>query len=232
MTIGIGVSAGSAPGSFENSNTVTVSPAASGSTFVVVGYCGVTGTTASNMTDTHGNTYTLPQGNVPTQSTNQYMNVFVCPNAVGGTGTVVTWTAPSGYFLPMQFIEITGANTSPLDQSNHGGQVNAQFTTLNCPSITTTSAKELILGITGTVQTALSTITATSGTLILQTQDTTNFLSVSSSFQVVSSINSYAPTFNSTNASYYGSVTLSFIAPSIAIPSPAIYNRKNVLYFI
>lgn len=210
--IAVGVTSGAAPG-FVNNNTLTVSPAASGSTFVVAAYISGTGNgTGATVTDSKGNTYT-PSIEGPVQTGNAFFWIFTCQNAIGGASMTVEFIPLSGGNLVMQFIEITGATTpTSIDQTSAaGGSPGTAVSTMPSPSVTTTNANELILGIVLTQGSALDTITATTGTLILQTQDTTNFLNIASSFRIVSSTGANAPGFSGTSTAFYGAGTLSFI---------------------
>jgi hypothetical protein len=211
--IAVGVTGQSATGAFQNFSTITVSPATSGSTFVLVGWAGTSAAGAvTDSTGANSGKWAAAASGVPTFATYQFMNVWVCQNCTGASGMVVTWTPASGAYLPTQFVEITGAAATSLDQtSSAGGSPNSQSATFTAPSVTTTHAAELVLGITGAAASASITVSATSGTKILQTQDTTNNLSVTTSDQIVSSTGTYSPTFSSTASVYYGALTLSFI---------------------
>jgi hypothetical protein len=216
MSIAIGVNTGATPG-FANNETLTVSTAASGSTFVVIAYISGSGNgVGATVTDSKGNTYTASIVG-PVQTGNTFFWIFTSQNAVGGSGMTVEFVPLSGGNLVMQFIEITGAATASIDQTSAaGGSPGAAVSTMPAPAVTTTSANELVLGIVVTQGSAADTVTATTGTRIRQDLDSTNFLSIASSFQITSSTGTFTPSFNGSVIAFYGAGTLSFIQASAA----------------
>lgn len=171
--------------------------------------------TFCNVTDSKGNLYTPAILNFPVQPTFQFGYIFTCQNAIGGSGLSVTWAPNQGSNLLIQFIEIIGA-TVPVSIDQISAANNGNSTSMPCPSVTIVQPNELILGIVVTAQGALATITPTSGTLIRQDQDTTNFLSLTSSFRIVTATGTYTPGFTASVSSQFGSGTLSFIQGSSA----------------
>lgn len=175
--------------------------------------------TASNVCDSNGNIYALSIGSIPVQAGNNFGYIYTCQNAVGGASMAVHWRPFNGNNTVMQFIEVTGVAT-PTSIDQISGNTSGTGTTMACPGVTTTQAAELILGICEVHNTSLNTVTATTGTLIRYDNDTTNFIGIASSQQIVAAAGTYTPSFSGTASANWGNGTVSFIQAGGGPPPP------------
>lgn len=191
ISLGVHAAAGGAAG-----NTVTtaaIAPAATGSLFYVCVGTGA-GDAINVPTDSKGNVYTQI-GTTFTTGGPASMARFYKANATGGIGLTVTATSPTGAQVSVWFVEVLGVTT--LDQGGNATIHNATVSPYVSPSVTTTTAAEILLGCGTDDSTGLSDVfTAPSPFTILdQVTNGAALVTGADSYQIVAATSTYHSSF-------------------------------------
>lgn len=214
MAIAIGQHATGENGFSTTVSTTAINTAASGSTFVALGTAD-SAPGASPISDTingaaSGNVWVNKAVNVQFNGAQRWLNAWVCANGNGGTNHVLTLVNSGTGGITAALVELTGAATSSFDQV--ATLASQSGTTLSAPSVTTTSANELVLAVFGRAGNSTLSAPTNSFTLGDQVSDTSNECSMGWSSRVVSATGTYSTAATCSGNADYGSATLSFIA--------------------
>lgn len=200
--------------------------AAAGSSFLVIVAQGNSGT--PTISDTFGNTYTAPTftagaNPVIRSGTGTWLYAYLCSHCTGGSNHEITVTQASGLYI-VEFIEITGAAASPLDQSN--GEFTTTLPTV-CP-VTPTAASELVIGIVW-ISNSGAAITPNGGFTALDAANDSGWGAYASAYLLNPSETAQDPAFTQSEGANPAAITLSFKAATISSPSMLLSNDQPLI---
>lgn len=157
-----------------------------GDTIWAICRVGNTSTQCAPPTDTGGNTFTMI-GSAVTAVGVGTMTAFSAPVTMANASDVITCGFASSPYDACAVTELSGLLTSPLDQGPAGNTCTSSCTTaMASASLTTTAAKEIILGACTTAGLAANTATGGSGYTLLNLTDTAG--TYADEYKIVSTI--------------------------------------------
>lgn len=181
-----------------------------------------------SVTDSVGNTYTKI-GTGSTLVGNSWVTLYYAKNCIGGASVTFTYTATTGHadYPRILVIQIAGADTTaPLDQSGYNSN-GAAGTTITSPSLTTTSASQILIAVGGdSGSTGTEAWTdggaATGGWTLAQSQTATGAgMSASLAYAIVSATGAFAATMTTSASQTSRMVGLATFKAAAAGPALA-----------
>lgn len=142
-------------------------------------FCGDGGSNTYNQVALYSNGGNSPSGTV---------EIWAAYNVTGGTRPVVCSSITQPGYISIRVYEFSGLDASPFDQSAAGPT--SGTTTFTTPTVTTTQASELLLGV---VQYSAAGFTATGGAGWTDSGEVSGLgRTIESSYQTVSATGTYA----------------------------------------